>query len=263
MQDATTLLTDYEKVHLGAFGLSVYHREQTLLWDINFELQPQCVAAIVGPVQSGKSLLLRMFNRLNDFQPNLRHEGKVIINGREVYENPEIDIQRLRRKVAMIFEEPHLFPGTIRDNVLFGVRLEQAPSPQVQDNLLEKSLKRVHLWDKLKTKLDSSPMSLPPVEQQQLCLARAIALDPIAILLDAPWARLGPVASLQLETLLFELKDHYTILFTTDNIRKAGRLSEWMAFLYKGQIIESGRTETVFTNPQHELTEKYISGRFG
>jgi phosphate transport system ATP-binding protein len=220
------------------------------------------VTAIIGPSGCGKSTLIRCFNRMHEVMPTNRVEGRVLLDGRDVY-STRVNPVRLRRHVGMVFQKPNPFPTmSIRENVLAGLGLSDVKVTH-PDEVVERSLKQAALWDEVKDALARSGVSLSGGQQQRLCIARALALEPDVLLMDEPTAALDPIATGRIEELIHELAERYTIVIVTHNMQQAGRVSDYAAFLYMGELVEFDRTQTLFTSPKEEKTEDYITGRFG
>jgi phosphate transport system ATP-binding protein len=233
--------------------------------DISFDVRANNITALIGPSGSGKSTLLRAINRMNDLIPGARVEGEVLFHGENLYA-PYVDPVEVRRRIGMVFQKPNPFPKSIFDNVAFGPRVNGVKGKL--DDLVEESLRRAVLWDEVKDKLNQSGLALSGGQQQRLCIARAIATSPEVILMDEPASALDPRSTLQIEELMAELKREYTIVIVTHNMQQAARASDNTVFMTMGDdragyIVETGPTVKVFTNPDNNLTEDYVSGRFG
>jgi len=255
-------VTTGEGPAVRAEGMSVYYGEEAGLESVSLEVQPGLITAIIGPSGCGKSTFLRAINRMNDLIPHCRAEGTLEVEGRDVNE-PDTDVVALRQKVGMVFQEPNPFPKTIFDNVAYGPRLRGRVSEGELEELVQDSLRRAALWDEVKDRLNHNAMDLSGGQQQRLCIARALAVDPDILLMDEPCSALDPNAMNRIENLLSDLRGDYTILIVTHNMQQAARVSDETAFLYEGELIESGPTDRLFTNPREEVTEAYITGRFG
>ena len=233
--------------------------------DVSLSIGKRQVTALIGPSGSGKSTLLRTLNRMNDLIPTARVEGRILFEGHDLYA-PGVDPVAVRRRIGMVFQKPNPFPKSIFDNVAFGPRING--DPRNLHEVVEASLRRAALWDEVKDKLRTSALDLSGGQQQRLCIARAIATDPEVILMDEPASALDPRATLQIEQLMAELKERYTIVVVTHNMQQAARASDTTIFMTMGDdragyVVEQGPTMEIFTNPRHRLTEDYISGRFG
>jgi phosphate transport system ATP-binding protein len=234
------------------------------------------ITALIGPSGCGKSTFLRCLNRMNDPIPGARVEGKVLLEGRNIYD-PEYNVTELRQKVGMVFQKPNPFPKSIYENIAYAPRLhgkqgvsDQAKAPkqskhskQELTDLVERSLKRAALWDEVKDRLEKSAHELSGGQQQRLCIARALAVDPKIILFDEPCSALDPIATAKIEDLLVDLKKDYTVVIVTHNMQQAARVADKTAFFYLGEMIEFGETESIFESPTQKLTEQYITGRMG
>ncbi|MBM3497458.1 MAG: phosphate ABC transporter ATP-binding protein [Armatimonadetes bacterium] len=247
---------------LRARSLNLYYRAFRALIDVNLDIRPQAITAIIGPSGCGKSTLLRTFNRMNDLVAGARVEGDVLLDGEDIYRSG-MSLVRLRQRVGMVFQRPNPFPLSVRDNVLFGPRAHGVASPGRLGELLESSLRGAGLWDEVADRLDSPALELSLGAQQQLCIARLLAVEPEVILLDEPCSALDPYSTLHIEDLMRRLSQTYTILIVTHNMQQAARASDRAVFMLLGELIEEGPTEQVFTTPTDERTEQYITGRFG
>ena len=248
-------------------NLAVYYAKFRALADINLSVQEKKITAIIGPSGCGKSTLLRSFNRMNDLTPGAHLEGKVILDGREVYA-PGVDVVDIRRRVGMVFQRPNPFPKSIYDNVAYGPRLYGVRRRADLDRIVEHSLRSAALWDEVKDKLHQSGMSLSGGQQQRLCIARALAVEPEVILMDEPASALDPISTLRIEELMHDLARDYTIIIVTHNMQQAARVSDFTAMMMiddqrAGRLIEYDRTNVIFTRPKDKRTEDYVTGRFG
>ena len=245
--------------------MHVYYGNFRAVKDINLQVERHRITALIGPSGCGKSTVLRSFNRMNDLVPTARVEGEVLYDGVNIYDS-NIDPVEIRRRIGMVFQKPNPFPKTIYDNVAWGARINGYKGEM--DGLVEASLRQAALWDEVKDKLGQSGYSLSGGQQQRLCIARAIAVKPEIILMDEPTSALDPVATLRIEELIQELKKNYTIIIVTHNMQQAARASDYTAFFNMdsdraGYLVEYNETGALFTRPTHELTEQYITGRFG
>ncbi|MBD2774538.1 phosphate ABC transporter ATP-binding protein PstB [Iningainema tapete] len=253
---------------LRAEGLNIYYGSFLAVRDIWLDIYRNKVTAFIGPSGCGKSTLLRCYNRLNDLIETFRAEGNIFYYGENLYA-PNIDPVEVRRKIGMVFQKPNPFPKSIYDNIAFGPRLNGFKGDM--DALVERSLKQAALWDEVKDKLRQSGLSLSGGQQQRLCIARAVATQPDVILMDEPCSALDPKSTLRVEELLHELKEHYTIIIVTHNMQQASRVSDMTAFFNvttekggrTGYLVEYDRTENIFSNPQQQSTQEYVSGKFG
>ena len=242
--------------------LNVWYGENHVLKDICMKVMRNTVLALIGPSGCGKSTLIRCFNRMNDIIDNCRIKGKVFFNGKDIY-NSNIDVVTIRKKIGMVFQKPNPLPKSIYENVAYGPRVHGINNRKTLDKIIEKSLKDAALWDEVRDRLEDSAISLSGGQQQRLCIARALALKPEIILMDEPCSALDPIATAKIEDLINNLKKKYTVVIVTHNMQQAARVSDYTGFLYLGQLIEFGPTKQIFKNPQEELTERYITGRFG
>lgn len=241
---------------------NLWYGEKHALKDINIAVKSNIVTAFMGPSGCGKSSLLRGINRMNDIIPVARSTGKVVIDGQDVLD-PSMNVYELRKRVGMVFQRPNPFPMSIYDNIAYAPLLHEVAEDDELDNIVEESLRGAALWDEVKDRLDDNAFSLSGGQQQRLCIARALSISPDIILMDEPCSALDPIATIKIEALMRELKEKYTVVLVTHNLQQAARVSEMTAFMYIGEIIEFGATRDLFENPREELTEKYITGRFG
>ena len=249
-------------VKLAAHGLSFYYDQFKALKDIQLDVPEKRVTALIGPSGCGKSTLLRVFNRIYSIYPKLRAEGEVLLDGENVLD-PKYPLNKLRSKIGMVFQKPVPFPMSIYDNIAYGIGHYEKLSRAEMDVRVEAALRQGALWDEAKDKLKQSALGLSGGQQQRLCIARAIALKPQVILFDEPTSALDPIATGKIEQLIAELKQQFTILIVTHNMQQAARVSVFTAFMYLGELVEHGITETIFTKPSKQQTEDYITGRFG
>jgi phosphate transport system ATP-binding protein len=244
-------------------GLSFYYGETRALENISFKIRPNEVTALIGPSGCGKSTFLRTLNRMNDIVPGVRVEGKVTIDGNDIYA-PSVDIVDLRRRVGMVFQKSNPFPKSIFDNVAYGLRINRLTTSREElAGRVEASLKSAAIWDEVKDRLHTSALALSGGQQQRLCIARALAIEPQIVLMDEPASALDPIATQRIEELICDLKTQYTIVIVTHNMQQAARVSDVTAFFWLGKMIECGRTNKMFTAPTEKLTEDYVTGRFG
>ncbi len=247
---------------LSVKNLNLYYGEKQALNDISLSIPEKHVTAFIGPSGCGKTTLLRCFNRMNDLIDIARVEGEIHLYGQNIYDKG-INVAELRRRVGMVFQKPNPFPKTVYENVAYGLRIQGIKNRRRLDKVVEQALKAAALWDEVKDRLNDSAMGLSGGQQQRLVIARAIAIEPEVLLLDEPASALDPASTLKIEELIYELKTDYTIVIVTHNMQQAARVSDYTAFLYVGEIIEFGYTNTVFTNPKTKQTEDYITGRYG
>jgi len=229
---------------------------------IDIHITPRQVVAMIGPSGCGKSTLLRTFNRMNDLIPSARIEGKISIDGKDIY-SKDTDVVSLRRKVGMVFQKSTPFPKSIYENIAYGLRIIGITNRAILDEVVEKSLRRAALWEEVKDVLNKSASALSGGQQQRLCIARAMAVGPEIILMDEPCSALDPIATARIEELINDLKKDYTIVIVTHNMQQAARVSDMTAFLMQGELIEFNKTRDLFTKPVKKITEDYITGRFG
>ncbi|TNF88455.1 MAG: phosphate ABC transporter ATP-binding protein, partial [Gammaproteobacteria bacterium] len=242
--------------------LSLFYGDQQALIDIDLRIPQKEVTAFIGPSGCGKSTLLRCFNRMNDLIDNVTVTGHVHLDGHDIFA-PDAPAAAQRRRVGMVFQRPNPFPKTIYENVAYGLRIQGAPPKAEMDDIVEWALRSAALWDEVKDRLKESALGLSGGQQQRLVIARAVAVKPSVLLLDEPASALDPISTLKIEELIHQLKSEYTIVIVTHNMQQAARVSDNTAFLYLGELIEFGRTQQVFTNPQQQQTEDYITGRYG
>jgi phosphate transport system ATP-binding protein len=249
-------------VKLAARGLDFWYGDFRAVKDIHLDIPDKRVTALIGPSGCGKSTLLRVFNRIYALYPKQRATGEVLLDGDNVLD-PKYPINRLRSKIGMVFQKPVPFPMTIHENVAYGIRHHERLSKADMGERVEAALRQAALWDEVKDKLGQNALGLSGGQQQRLCIARAVALRPEVLLLDEPTSALDPISTSRIEQLIEELKRDYTILIVTHNMQQAARVSDYTAFMYLGDLIEHGSTETIFSNPSKQQTEDYITGRFG
>jgi phosphate transport system ATP-binding protein len=242
--------------------LDLFYGDFQALKKINFTALPNTVTAFIGPSGCGKSTLLRMFNRMNDLIDGTRFTGEVYIDGQDIFAK-NIDVDSLRKNVGMVFQKPNPFPKSIFENVAYGLRINGIKDKHYIEKKVVESIKKAALWDEVKDKLKKSAMELSGGQQQRLCIARALAVEPALILMDEPASALDPISTGKIEDLIFELKDQYSIIIVTHNLQQAGRISDYTAFFYLGELVEWNETKTIFTHPTDIRTQNYITGRFG
>jgi len=246
-----------------AENLSFFYRQTQALRGINIQIKEKHITALIGPSGCGKSTFLRALNRMNDLIPGTRVEGRVYIDGQDIYAK-SVDPILLRRKVGMIFQKSNPFPKSVYENVAYGVRINRyAQSKAELDEIVEKSLQDAALWDEVRDRLDSSALGLSGGQQQRLCIARSLAVKPDTLLMDEPASALDPISTAKIEELILDLKKRYTIIIVTHNMQQAARVSDCTAFFFMGELVEMDSTIKMFTNPSRKETEDYITGRFG
>jgi phosphate transport system ATP-binding protein len=243
-------------------ALDFYYGDSPALQQISLDFRENKVTALIGPSGCGKSTLLRCLNRMNDLIPYSRVEGRVLLDGDNIYD-PEVDVVTLRRRVGMIFQKPNPFPKSIFENVAYGLRVNGIKDRAFITERVESSLKQAALWDEVKDRIHDSALGLSGGQQQRLCIARALAVEPEVVLMDEPCSALDPIATQKIEELIDQLTESYTIVIVTHNMQQAARVSHTTAFFYLGKLIETGDTKAVFTRPRLKQTEDYITGRFG
>ena len=248
---------------ISARNVSVFYGAQKGIDDISLDITDHQVMALIGPSGCGKSTFLRCLNRMNDTIPHCRVIGEILLDGNNIYD-PKLDVVQLRARVGMVFQKPNPFPKSIIDNVAYGPRIHGLVSTRADtERLVEKCLTQTGLWSEVKDKLGQSGTSLSGGQQQRLCIARAIAINPEVILMDEPCSSLDPIATAHIEDLIDGLRKNYTIIIVTHSMQQAGRISQRTAYFHLGKLIEVGDTKQIFTNPKKELTNAYITGRFG
>jgi phosphate transport system ATP-binding protein len=248
---------------MQSVNLNAWFGDKQALADINLSVKAKSVTAIIGPSGCGKSTLIRCFNRMHELVPNAKMSGEILLDGKNIYAS-DVDPVLIRRRVGMVFQKPNPFPTmSIYDNVAAGLKLTGVKKGLNLDEVVERSLKQATLWDEVKDDLKKSGTSISGGQQQRLCIARAIALKPEVILMDEPCSALDPIATAKIEELIVSLKRDYTVVIVTHNMQQAARVSDFTAFLYIGKLVEYGETDGIFEDPKNELTEKYITGKFG
>jgi phosphate transport system ATP-binding protein len=244
-------------------GLNFYYGQKRALKDISLVMPPNRVTAFIGPSGCGKSTLIRTLNRMNDVIPNTRVEGRVELDGQDIYATAS-DVVSLRRRVGMVFQKPNPFPRSIFDNVAYGLKINRLTRSKAElAERVEGSLRAAALWEEVKDRLKESAYGLSGGQQQRVCIARALAVEPEVILMDEPTSALDPIATQKIEELIADLKSKYTIVIVTHNMQQAARISDLTAFFWLGEMIEFNTTEKIFTKPDNQMTEDYITGRFG
>ncbi|MEN1924916.1 phosphate ABC transporter ATP-binding protein PstB [Luteimonas qiangzhengi] len=249
-------------VKISTRGLDFHYDKFHALKGINLDIPEKRVTALIGPSGCGKSTLLRVYNRIYSLYPKQEASGEVLLDGENVL-SPKYPLNRLRSKVGMVFQKPVPFPMTIYENIAYAIRHHEKLSKKKMEERVEHALGQAALWDEVKDKLGQSALGLSGGQQQRLCIARAVALRPDVLLLDEPTSALDPISTSRIEQLIAELKHEYTIVIVTHNMQQAARVSDFTAFMYLGDLIEHGETNTIFSNPSKQQTEDYITGRFG
>ncbi|TLS48429.1 phosphate ABC transporter ATP-binding protein [Paenibacillus antri] len=243
-------------------NLDLYYTNFHALKSVEMHIQPKSVTAFIGPSGCGKSTLLRTLNRMNDMIKGVRISGRLEIDGTDIY-HPAVNVELLRKKIGMVFQQPNPFPKSIYDNIAYGPRIHGVTKKAELDDIVERSLRGAALWDEVKANLKKSAYGLSGGQQQRLCIARALAVGPEILLMDEPTSALDPISTLKIEELIQELKDQYTIIIVTHNMQQAARVSNDTAFFLNGEVVEMSETVKLFSNPRDQRTEDYISGRFG
>ncbi|MEC7532814.1 MAG: phosphate ABC transporter ATP-binding protein PstB [Candidatus Thermoplasmatota archaeon] len=248
--------------HIEVKGLNLRYGAAQAIYDVSVPIERNSVTAFIGPSGCGKSTLLRCLNRMNDLIPICNYDGEILYDGEDINQ-PSTDLVRLRRKIGMVFQKPNPFPKSIYDNVAYGVQLHYSPSRRKMNEIVESSLIISARWGEVSDRLHELGTSLSGGQQQRLCIARTISVEPDIILMDEPCSALDPIATAKIEDLILELKEHFTVVIVTHSMSQAQRVSDYTAFMFLGRLIEFGKTEKIFNNPEKELTERYITGRFG
>lgn len=243
-------------------NLSIWYGLKQAIRNASLKIPRNQITAVIGPSGCGKSTFLRAMNRMNDTIRECRTEGQVLVDREDVY-GPDVDPVLLRRKVGLIFQKPNPFPKSVYRNIAFGVQLHYQTTEEELDRIVEDALRGANLWDEVKDRLDEGALGLSGGQQQRLCIARALAIEPGFLLMDEPCSALDPIATAKIEDLMFELKQNMTLVIVTHNMQQAARVADYTAFMYLGQIVEFNRTRDLFEHPRQELTENYITGRFG
>lgn len=243
-------------------NVNLYYGDMHALKNVSMHVDANTVTALIGPSGCGKSTYLRLFNRMNDLIENVRIEGDVWIDGKDIY-SKQLNVDDLRKKVGMVFQKPNPFPKTIFENVAYGLRVNGFSDSKFIEERVVRCLKQAALWDEVKDKLKKSAFELSGGQQQRLCIARTLAIEPTVVLMDEPASALDPISTSKIEELICELKSQYTILIVTHNMQQAARVSDKTAFFYLGELIEFNDTKEIFTNPINQRTQNYITGRFG
>lgn len=250
-----------KKYKFDISNLNLHYGDFHALKDVNMQIEANKITAFIGPSGCGKSTFLKTLNRMNDLVENCKIDGKVLLDGTDIYK--DMDEITLRYRVGMVFQQPNPFPKSVYDNVAYGPRIAGIKKKSQLDEIVERSLRQAAIWDELKDRLNKSALGLSGGQQQRLCIARALAVNPEVILMDEPTSALDPISTSKIEDLVIELKKQYTIIMVTHNMQQAVRVSDKTVFFLLGEVIESGETERLFSVPQDKRTEDYITGRFG
>ncbi|MEK7390142.1 MAG: phosphate ABC transporter ATP-binding protein PstB [Elusimicrobiota bacterium] len=256
MMDNTSLAS------LESRKLNLFYGNFHAIKDVTVRIPEKSITSIIGPSGCGKSTLLRIFNRMNDLIPGVRITGQVLMHGHNIY-SKHMDTAVLRKRVGMVFQRPNPFPFSIFENVAYGPKIHDLASERELPEIVENSLKKSGLWDELKDRLSDSALSLSPEQRQRLCISRLLATEPEVLLMDEPCSALDPIATAKIEELMLELRQKYTIVIVTHNMQQAARISNFTAFMLLGEMLEFDSTSAIFTNPQHQKTQDYVTGRFG
>lgn len=247
---------------IEAKNLSLWYGESKALKSINIDIEKNKVTALIGPSGCGKSTFLKTLNRMNDFVPNVKIDGEILYNNKNIFDKT-VDVNNLRKEIGMVFQKPNPFPMSIYDNVAYGPRTHGITNKAELDAIVERALKDAAIWDEVKDRLNKNALGLSGGQQQRLCIARAIAVEPEILLMDEPTSALDPISTSKIEDLIFQLKEKYTIVIVTHNMQQAARISDRTAFFLLGELVEMDKTSTLFSLPKDKRTEDYITGRFG
>ena len=253
--------TGKENIKFEVKDLNLYYGDFHALKNINMEIPKHQITAFIGPSGCGKSTFLKTINRMNDLVENVKIDGKILMDGVDIYS--DIDVIKLRQRVGMVFQQPNPFPMSIYDNVAYGPRIHGIKKKSELDEIVERSLQQAAIWDEVKDRLKKHALGLSGGQQQRICIARALAVEPEVILMDEPTSALDPISTLKIEDLAEQLKEKYTIVIVTHNMQQASRISDKTAFFLTGDVVEYGNTDNIFNNPRDKRTEDYITGRFG
>lgn len=261
-KDKAKKTSDKKTSKIEVNDVKVWYDDFNAIRGINMAIKPNTVTAFIGPSGCGKSTFLRLFNRMNDYIEAFRMEGKIVINGKNIYKK-KVDVEELRKEIGMVFQKPNPFPKSIFENVAYGLKIQGIKDKKIINERVEKALRQADLWNEVKDNLKKSALALSGGQQQRVCIARTLAVEPSIILMDEPTASLDPISTAKIEDLIFNLKEKYTIIIVTHNMQQASRISDYTAFFYMGDLIEFNKTKKIFTNPEKQQTENYITGRFG
>ena len=251
-----------KEIKISVKDLNLYYGTKQALKDVSLDIPANRVTAFIGPSGCGKSTFIRSINRMNDLIDGVKISGKIYIDDKNIYDN-DVDVVNLRRRIGMVFQKSNLFPMTIYENIIFGIKLNGTRDRKVLDSIVEKSLTQAALLDEVKDRLHSSALRLSGGQQQRLCIARTLAIEPEIVLMDEPASALDPISTAKIEELIHVLKQNYTIVIVTHNMQQAARVSDNTAFFYLGELIEYDKTSRIFTKPGKKQTEDYVTGRFG
>jgi phosphate transport system ATP-binding protein len=243
-------------------NLNLFYGSNQALFELNLSFEKNKITALIGPSGCGKSTFLRTLNRMNDLIDGVRVEGKILIDGEDIY-RPHMDVVQLRKKVGMVFQRPNPFPMSIYDNVAYGLRIHGMKDRKKMDAIVEQSLQKAALWDEVKDRLNTHAKGLSGGQQQRLVIARVLAVEPEIILMDEPTSALDPISTASVEELVQELKNSYSVIMVTHNMQQAARVSDFTTFFLNGEVVEYSNTDQMFTSPKDKRTEDYITGRFG
>ena len=243
-------------------NVNLWYGDKQALFDVSMPVRRNSITALIGPSGCGKSTLIRSMNRMNDLVDGCRVEGTMEFHGRDI-RSPDVDVNELRTRIGMIFQKPNPFPMSIRDNITYGPRIHGVTDRRELDAIVESCLRKAALYDEVRDRLGESALGLSGGQQQRLCIARALSVNPEVILMDEPTSALDPIATSRIEDLALDLRREYTVAIVTHNMQQASRISDYTGFMYMGRMVEFGQTEELFNNPSEEMTERYLTGRFG
>jgi phosphate transport system ATP-binding protein len=244
-------------------NVNLYYGDFHALKNISTQIHEKSVTALIGPSGCGKSTFLRLFNRMNDLIEGVKISGNILIDNKDIYKIKSTEIDQLRRNIGMVFQKPNPFPKSIFENVAYGLRVNGINDKRKVEEQVERSLRQAALWEEVKDKLKKSAFEISGGQQQRLCIARALAVEPEVRLMDEPASALDPISTSKIEELIYDLKNNFTIIIVTHNMQQASRVSDYTGFFLMGELIEFDKTKKIFTNPENQQTENYITGRFG
>ncbi len=244
-------------------NVNLYYGDFHALKNVSTQIQEKTVTALIGPSGCGKSTFLRLFNRMNDLIEGVKISGNILIDNKDIYKIKTTGVDQLRRNVGMVFQKPNPFPKSIFENVAYGLRVNGINDKKQVEEQVEKSLRQAALWEEVKDKLKKSAFEISGGQQQRLCIARALAVEPEVLLMDEPASALDPISTSKIEELIYDLKSNFTIIIVTHNMQQASRVSDYTGFFLLGDLVEFDKTKKIFTNPENQQTENYITGRFG